>query len=317
MLGSVDPSPTEHDPLLPSSIHAEARDRKARSTSRRVGSICLTASVAVLSLLLGAALLLALLGGSFKPSEAEIATLQKTAFRYDTTPVSLSVLNVTDDGVLVNATILCGIDLDALLGLRTFDSEAERNAAAERGERGTGAEWWERLRRWAASEGLGGVRDRTVIVNIHGAINIGESRASGVVAASPLFAVRMRQPMRIPMVSGVRGLDDKEWLQPVPVIMLAKPVASTSDLMSFGQRAWADGSMSFVVGVENVAVRLPGLTGWLERFGHIVKEDLAMAVQVPSESCFSERGRSPWRGGPVSHGAVKHPFMLLDRMTRL
>lgn len=302
-MSTSDADPTERDPLLPSNINAEiAADRRPFSSpkSRKVGSILLTVSVALLSLLFGLILFIALLGSSFKPSEAEIATLSKTAFIYDPNPLSVSLLNVTDDGVLVNATILCGMDLDRALGIQRFDSEEEKAAAEQRGERGTGAAWWENLRRWAASKGLGRLSDKRVIVSMPSAINI-YARHGG---STPLFAVHIQAPLDVPMVSGVQ---DKrgEWMKPMSVLALAKPLASTADLMEFGQKGWAAGSMSVVVGVDKAVVNLPGLTGWLSKFVNVEKKHIVMDVQVPSKSTFPQNDSS--------HGAVAHPFLLLNR----
>lgn len=283
----LDPEPIETDPLLPSSINAQiAADRRPFSSprSRKYGSLLLTIGLVFLSLLIGAGIFLALLANSFQPSEAEIATLTKTAFKYDPNPISVSLLNVTDDGVLVNATILCGMDLDKALGIERFGSETEKQAAEQRGQRGTGAEWWENIRRWAAKKGMGRISDRRVIVSMPGPINI-FSRHS---ASTPLFAVRIVDPLDIPMISGVRE-KGKNWMQPMSVLTLAKPMASTGELMEFGQKGWAAGSMDVVVDVQKAVVNLPGLTGWMAKYGNIVKKGIVMDVQVPSKSLTSTR----------------------------
>lgn len=272
---------SERDPLLPSNINAQiAADRRpfASPRSRKAGSILLTLSVTLISLLITFVLFIALLGNSYRPSEAEIATLTKTAFKYDPTPLSVSVLDVTDDGVLVNATILCGMDLDRALGIQRFESDEEREVAEQRGERGTGAAWWENLRRWAARKGLGRLSDKRVIVSMPSPINIFARMGD----TTPLFGVRIQKPLDVPMVSGVQDKQG-EWMKPMSVLVLAKPLASTADLMEFGQRGWAAGSMSVVVGVHKAVVNLPGLTGWLAKYGNIEKKDIVMDVQVPSE----------------------------------
>lgn len=142
--------------------------------------------------------------------------------------------------------------------------------------------WWEKLRRWAAAKGLGGMSDRRAIVTMPSAINIFAKHSRSV----PLFAVHITEPMDVPMVSGVQ--DKQDWMRPMAVLVLAKPKASTGELMEFGQRGWAEGSMSVVVDVKKVVVNLPGLTGWLSKYGTIEKKGIVMDVDVPSE-CYSPR----------------------------
>ena len=108
----------------------------------------------IFSLLFSLILFLLLLGYSFKPSEAELALLPNKAFVY-AGPDALHVLDIRNDGVLVNVSLRVGIDADLALGVnQRHRTEEEKEEAAAAGQRGNGVHWWEKLRRWVARQAL-------------------------------------------------------------------------------------------------------------------------------------------------------------------
>jgi hypothetical protein len=124
------------------------------------------------------------------------------------------------------------------------------------------------LRRWAAKKAPAQVR-----VDLPDAIHIKDGSTS-------LFTVHITKPLHVPMISEIRH--EKDWMKPMNVLVLAKPVASTGELMEFGQRGWAAGSVRVAVEVQKAVVHLP-LASWLARFSKVEKKGLAVDIKVPSE----------------------------------
>jgi hypothetical protein len=98
----------------------------------------------------------------------------------------------------------------------------------------------------------------------------------------PLFSVTVPHPVMVPIVPRA-DTRSKDWLPPIHILALAKPIASTGDLMTFAQKAWELGEARVVIGVTKVQVTLP-LSGWLARFGKMEKEDITRQLQMPGTS---------------------------------
>lgn len=273
-------SQSPHSPV--NHRHAYARTQVQAGPRTRT-SILYAALIIALSLLAGCILFLALLINSFRPSNAESDTLQETAFQY-AGPDGISIINVTDDGVLVNVSIRAGINWDQALGIQGWANEAEKEVAINRGLRGTGAEWWESLRRWTAGKMMSRLDKRSVEVEIPEQVLILPEHFTTI----PLFSVTVPDRVSVPIVPGANTRGGEDWLRPMHITALAKPIASTGDLMIFAQKAWEQGEAKVVVGVTKVKVTLP-LTGWLAKFGHMEKEDITRRVQMPGMSQHSPR----------------------------
>lgn len=283
---------TERTPLLPSE---GSRSRLAASRSRhpsrwtKTRSILFAVGLVLLSLLISLILFIALLLNSFKPSPAELDALPKTAFRYSG-PEGVSILNITDEGVLVNITIGCGIDADQVLGFshNAWRSEAEKEEAAARGWRGTGSEWWEGIRRWAGGMALGQLPTQAVQVVSPEPIFVHPHHED----QSALVIINITQPFEVPIVSGVsanasqvtvkKSDSDLNWLQPVHIIALVKPIASTGELFQYAQEAWAAGQIKFIVRLQKVQGRIPG-EAWWSKYAKGEQKDIAVDVSLPGE----------------------------------
>lgn len=291
--GKARAEPTERDPLLPSSSRSVIIGHEPQTRTPRWRSILYTILITIFSLLFAAGLFVALLAYSFKPSESELQALPKTAFSY-AGPDNVQVLNVTNEGILVNVTLRCGIDVDTALGITHLDDD-EKAEAIQRGERGTGAEWWESLRRWTASRALGQLSTRSIEVNISDPIYVFPRHFD----TPPLLSLQVLDPLFVPLVPGVQSRSS--WLETMSFTALARPIASTGQLWDFVQHAWAEGEVKVVVGIGKVEARLPE-RAWWAKYAQAVQEDLVMSLGVPGE-CPSS-GTSP-------HSPVPHPFPVL------
>jgi hypothetical protein len=258
--GKARAEPTEESPLLASTSQLEAPVERPRS--RPVLSII---AIGLLSLLLSAILFLALLAYSFKPSESELDALPRTAFRYEP-PHSVSVLNVTEHGVMVNVSMRCGVDMDRALGVQGYADAEARDRAAVSGERGAGAAWWEELRRWTVRVGA----PKTALVDVPKQVIIAHKSMS-------LLSLHLPSTLSIPLVAGAS--DKRDWLRPIHFTALAKPLASTGQLFDFAQKAWADGSISVNVHIDEVEAHIPGWPSWAQ----VVKKGMALQVDMPGE----------------------------------
>ena len=260
----------EQEPLLGASA-SRLPDISTPSPSRWRSTL-FTAAIIFLSVVLAAGLLLALLVFSFKPSASELDLLPRTAFRY-TPPESISILNITDDGVLVNVTVRCGIDADNVLGVSRYRSEADRAHAEKHGLRGVGAAWWENLRRWSAHTSLARLPSTIEVESPHILIFPRHS-------ASPILAVNISQRINIPLVANAQG----DWLRPVPIIAVAKPVGSPDDIWAFIKQGWASGRIQVVIKAAEVHARLPlEQSSWLGPYVQGDKDDLSFDVEMPRE----------------------------------
>jgi hypothetical protein len=273
--------PTEHDPLLgpsTSRIDPSSPNSHPTTTPSRLRTVLLIALIVTFSIALSAVLLLALLAASFRPSQSELSSLPQTAFRY-TPPDYVSVLNVTDEGVW-----LCGVDTDRALGIQGFATPEERAAAEQRGDRGLGAVWWERLRRWTARQSLALLPSQAVQVTIPDHVYIFPQHFS----SPPLVSVRIASPLDVPLVTNVPMTDPSDvphWLLPTSFIALVRPIASTGELWEFAQHAWAKGTAHIVLGSATAVVELPG--AWWSRYARVLKEDLVLAIDLPGRSPFA------------------------------
>ena len=284
-----DTEPTERDPLLPSSSTSRLSSTQSPAPPRsrilgpRVRSILLTSLIVLFSILLSALLFLILLAWSFKPSESELNTLPKTALGY-AGPDGISVLNIMDNGVLVNVSVRLGIDADQVLAIRDPHalSEDERKEAGLRGDRGSGAEWWESIRRWTARQALARLSSPSVRVTFPSEIIV-RTTGSDVVS---LVSLAIDQPLDVPLIQEVTPDDGNRWLRPVTFTALAHPMASSVDLWSFVHRAWMDGQVNVMVEVDKVEVKLPE-KAWWAKYAQGVKEDMEMALRLDGESTLS------------------------------
>ncbi len=279
--------PSERSPLLATSSRSIATDqhedepRRSSHSSRRARSIILTILIVLASLLISALLFLALLAYSFRPSPSELSALPKTSFKY-TPPEEVKVLNVTEDGVLVNVTVRCGINADRAFGIERYDNDDEKAAASERGARGMGAEWWEDLRRWTARKALAQLPSRAVAVHVPEQILILPHH----ITSPPLLTVSIPSTLLVPLISDVSLStlpDSTDWLQPISFTAIAKPLASTGQLWEFAQRVWAEGQARVVIEISKVEIELPAAGAWWGKYARREKEDLAMDIQMPGE----------------------------------
>lgn len=287
---------SERSPLLgsPSRRHHDEDEPPATRSpiiSPRIRSHLLTLIIALISVFLAFILFLILLAYSFKPSETELDALPSTAFKY-TPPESISVLNVTEDGILLNITLRCGIDADRVLGVQEWDGKEDRVKAEGNGSRGVGAAWWECVRRWTAHRMLAQLPSQAISVQSNESIYIYPRHSS------PLLSVILTSPLSLPLVSGAQSNPD--WLQPTTFTALAKPLVSTGQLWDFVQHIWAEGEVRVDVGLSRVEAQPDGDIWWA-KYGRMVKENLALKVDMPGECVL----------GLPSHDPVPRPFSLL------
>ena len=270
--------PQEREALLPSSSHSPdsspPRTPSQARLPRQTTSYLFTAGLVIFSAVFTSTLFLLLLGYSFKPSEAELATLPTTAFAYSG-PESIHVLDITDHGVLVNVTVRLGIDADLALGTKTR-SKGDREDAAGRGERGLGVGWWEKIRRWTARQALAQLPQQAVNVVFPESIDIFPAHFS----SPPLLSLSVNQTVPVPLVLDVDS--KKNWLQPVSFVALARPMASGPQLWEYIQTTWMQGQVKVVVSVPTVEVGLPEGVWW-SKYGQLEKQDLTMDLNLDSE----------------------------------
>ena len=224
---------------------------RKRTRRSRVSSVVCTALVVIGSLLLAFTAFGVLLGASFWPSKAEIDSLQSTAFRYSTTPERLNIVNISEDGVLVELTVRCGIDADRAMGVGLSRAQAEH--AAKMGYRGAGADWWERIRAWSVDQMRGHVPSH-VHIDVLEPIRI---RSNGTVLAT----VDILTPLHVPIVQRASG----DWLEPMPLMLLAKPVATMDAIWAFIQHGWETEQVKVTVAAAAVRGMLPRYRWSLER----------------------------------------------------
>ena len=282
--GRAGAGPSERTPLLPfnaSRLNPELPAAESRRYTR-ARSIIGTTIIVLLSLFIAAMLLLALLAYSFKPSDREMETLPKTAFAYSG-PDSIQVLDVSDEGILVNVTIHCGLDADQALGI-----SQHRNRESELGEgiRGTGAGWWESLRRWTAHHAMDQLSTKAVEVDMIEPVLIFPDHFQ----TPPLVLLQVMDPIMVPLITGVKP--NTPWLQPVSFTAVAQPVASAGDLWKFVQRAWAEGEASVVIGMFKVLAQLPD-GPWWTKLAKVIKEDLIVTASFDGKSMAASLYRPP------------------------
>jgi hypothetical protein len=188
--------------------------------------------------------------------------LQTTAFRYSTTPDRLSIVNITDEGVLVDVTVRCGIDVDRALGIGLTPAQAEH--AAKMRWRGAGAEWWERLREWSVDRARGYVPGHVhldVLEPIHVSWN-----------GTRLVTATIVGPAHVPVVQRARIADKQDWLRPMDLRILAKP-DSMDALWTFVQHSWRE-KVQVAVKTEAVGTVL----------GYSLERSIDMPVSLKRES---------------------------------
>jgi len=269
-------SPTETDPLLPSLPSDD--DAPIEHPIRRVPqirNILATTLIVTTSLTLAALLFLVLLAYSFRPSERELDLLPKTAFAY-AGPDDVHVLNVTDDGILVKISLRCGIDIDSALGIRPLDNR-HKDEAITSGMRGTGAHWWESLRRWTAYRVLDQLPTQAVEIYVPDPIMIFPQQLEKM----PLLSMRIMESLTIPFMTGVNT--QSPWLQPLTFTALAKPIASTGQLWDFVQQSWAMGEARVAVSLHRAEAKLPEGVWWA-KYVRGEKEGLVLRAELPGKS---------------------------------
>ena len=284
-------TPTESSPLLgeengsPSRTRSQSRPvhphiaaiQSERARESRTRSILYIALIISLSLLAAFGLFLALLLNSFRPSVTELDSLQDTAFQY-AGPDGISIVNITDDGILVNVSLRAGIDWDKALGVQQWGNEEEKQAAVWKGDRGTGAEWWENLRQWTAGKMMGQLSEPAVQINIPDQVLVLPDHFD----TFPLLKVSIPSEFKVPLVQNVKS-GNQDWLPPLSILALAKPIASTGDLLAYAQKAWEHGELRVVVGVPKAQATIP-LQGWLSKFAKIEKLDITKVITMPGKS---------------------------------
>lgn len=234
--------------------------------------------IVIASLVLSAALFLALLAFSFKPSESELDLLPRTAFSY-AGPDDVHVLNVTDDGILLKISLRCGIDVDNALGLsRAYDLGKDESDL--HGMRGRGAQWWESLRRRTAHA----ILDQLPAQNIHIKLLDPLVVFTGHSERIPLLSLDVLDDLKIPLI---RDVDPRApWLKPLTFVALAKPIATTGQLWEFIQHAWIAGEARIVINIHRAQGRIAQGVWWT-KYARAQKEDLVFDAGLPGESFAS------------------------------
>ncbi|WVQ93901.1 hypothetical protein IAU59_000979 [Kwoniella sp. CBS 9459] len=244
----------------------------------KVRSMLLTALIVLATLAVGAILFFVLLAASYRPSPSELSRLPRTAFSY-ALPDSVSVLNITDDGILLNLTVRCGIDANRALGIQEFSSPREKEVASERGERGVGAQWWESLRKWTAHRALESLKQPSVLVNIPSTIFVSPASTP----SRAMVEATILDDLRVPLIWDipVQPPDvEPTWLQPLSFTALVKPVTSTGELLEWVQSGWLSGEISAVVHMDTVQAK-PAEEAWWAKYGQIEEGDLSISVEMP------------------------------------
>ncbi len=213
------PPPSERTPLLPSTSASTLPAVEAPPRRQRWGVYA-----AVVALLAGAGFV-ALLAVSFVPSEREVQDLPES-FKYGSP--TLHILNIGDDGVHVNVTLLGGLDVDSALAVD--------------GRRGGG--WWQGLRRGAA---------HTMPLPDNVRVTIPQLQVYPRGGGLPLLNVSLPGEILVPLVRA-------DELRPLAIEALGAPIASVGEIWSWAQKAWADGDAEVVLGVPEAKARLLGIT---------------------------------------------------------
>ncbi|ODN84418.1 hypothetical protein L202_00372 [Cryptococcus amylolentus CBS 6039] len=282
--------PDEHTRLIndapPSYTHidsaaTEPAEPPAPSRRPRARLVIISLAVAGVVFLLGGLIFAALVAASFRPTPSELEVLPKTAFEY-TAPSSISIVDISDQGVLLNITLPCGIDADQAFGVQGFYLESDRQQAKSRGWRGTGSEWWENVRRKGAHWAVRTVGDR-VSVDLKDGILV---FPTGADAPEPLGYVELPERVVVPLITGVPAYHpehpDLSWLEPVSFIALAKPVANTGDIWEFIRKGWVKGSLDVVIGIREIEAHLAqGEHSWWGTWATVEEQDLAFDVSLP------------------------------------
>ncbi|KIY36807.1 hypothetical protein I305_00856 [Cryptococcus gattii E566] len=278
-------SPDERTLLLPEPSHSHSHAvppiEQPPARHARVRSVFFIVSIVVTSLLLSVLLFIILLAASFKPSPSELSDLPQTAFKF-TPPSSISIVNITDDGILVNVSLSCGIDADRALGVQEFYQESERQKAAERGDRGVGAAWWESLRRKSANWLIGSLHQKQMSLDISKGVYVFPQDSS----SPPLGHIDLLGPLSIPLVTGVPALrpdhPDLSWLKPISFTTFVKPMASSGEIWDFIRQGWLHGGLTVVVGAEDVQTSLEdGEERWWGRWVSMKEKDLSLQMELP------------------------------------
>ncbi|GMK56984.1 hypothetical protein CspeluHIS016_0308240 [Cutaneotrichosporon spelunceum] len=243
--------PSERTPLLPSTFSSTSAspsqpvcDQAAPSRPRRWRIYM------ALMAFLTCAGFVALLAASFVPSEQEIQDLPES-FKYGSP--TLHILNINDNGVHVNVTVMGGLDTDAVLAVD--------------GRRGQG--WWQSVRRSAA--GSLPLPDRV-------RVTIPQLLVYPCGGGPPLLNVSLPGEILVPLVRG-------DELRPLAVEALGSPIASVGEIWSWAQKAWETGDAEIVLGIPEAQARLLGIT--------FSQADLAFPIKfdVPALPNFPKPGK--------------------------
>lgn len=252
--------PSETSPLLAEPSGSGPRSEQAESPRpSRLRSILLTAGIVFFSLILSALLFIILLAASYRPAPSQLESLPRTAFKY-APPDSISVLKLDDDGILLNVSLRCGIDVDRALGIRPDDTDREQGAA-----------WWEALRRWTAYR---------VLPHLPSTVNV--KLPAPLIASlhsNASISLRVLDNMPIPMISGADSADG--WMKPISFLVLSKPETASVEWWDLAKRIWADGYASVSVSVPSAIATYP--LPWFSRNVSVEKEDLVLGFDVPCE----------------------------------
>ena len=123
----------------------------------------------------------------------------------------------------------------------------------------------------------------------------------------PLLQVFIPSEFQVPLVKNVKT-GNQDWLPPLSILALAKPIASTGDLLVFAQKAWEHGELKVVIGVPKAQAAIP-LQGWLSKFAKIEKLDITKAITMPGKSFFRITSKRNLMIVPL----VPHPFFLVQK----
>ncbi|WWC66974.1 uncharacterized protein I206_100881 [Kwoniella pini CBS 10737] len=283
---ATDPNPQpEAAPLLGSpsrtyNTQPATEDAIQPTRTSKIASVIYTILIVIATLLVGLILFLVLLAGSFKPSTSELSSLPKTAFKYSP-PDQIQILNITDDGLLLNISLRCGIDADQAFGVKSFYSPEEKLEAEKNGERGIGSEWWENLRKYVAHKALSHLEEPSISVEFPSSISV--SSPQFVIATKKILSVQVLDELQIPLIWDIPlqpPTGQPEWLQPISFTALAKPLASTGELWEFVQRGWVEGTIKATIDLDHVKAR-PTEKAWWTKYAEIEKESLVMDISSP------------------------------------
>lgn len=275
---------TETTPLIGSSPGSERHD-KTRQYPRRPPILFAVCTIAI-SIVLASALFLTLLLSSFKPAGSELEALPRTAVLYEA-PESITVINVTDQGILLNVSLRCGIDADTALGVQRL-SASEKSAAAAKGERGGGSAWWEHVRQWTANRILAGLPARAVHVQIPNDIFVIQSQS----LQDRLATVAILDSLVIPLVSDVPSTLPPKWLPLTTFKAIVKPVASSGEILRFIQDSWISGRAEIELQMDCAKASLPD-GPWWTKFAKTNKDNIRLNMLVPGELLRENPSHTP------------------------